>query len=46
MRLFVKQRFFSFLDSFDVFDENKNAVFHVKGKLNFGHYLEVPKQYN
>lgn len=41
MRLFVKQRFFSFLDSFDVYDESKNVVFHVKGKLNFGHYLEV-----
>lgn len=41
MRLRFKQRFFSWLDSYDVFDENENTVFTVEGKLSWGHRLEI-----
>ena len=34
MRLYFKQRFFSWLDSYDIFDENGNTVFTVEGQLS------------
>lgn len=39
MKLLFKQRMFSWLDSYDIFDENGNTVFTVKGELSFGHSL-------
>lgn len=33
MKLVLKQRLFSWLDSYDVCDEYGNAVFSVKGRL-------------
>lgn len=41
MRLLFKQRFFSWLDSYDIYDENGNTVFTVEGKLAFGHRLDI-----
>lgn len=41
MKLLFKQRLFSWLDSYDIFDENNNIVFTVKGQLAFGHRLNV-----
>ena len=41
MRLIFKQRMFSWLDSYDVYDERGNVYFRVKGKLSFGHCLEI-----
>ncbi len=41
MKLLFKQRFFSWLDSYDVFDENGNTVFTVEGQLSLGHCLHV-----
>ena len=41
MRLLFKQRFFSWLDSYDVFDESGAAVFRVKGEISFGHKLRI-----
>ena len=41
MKLLFKQRLFSWLDSYDIFDENNNTVFTVKGQLAFGHRLNV-----
>ncbi len=41
MRLFFKQRLFSWFDSYDIYDENNNTVFTVKGKLDWGHRLEI-----
>lgn len=41
MKLELKQRMFSFLDSYDVRDEYGCAVFTVKSRLAFGHYFEV-----
>lgn len=39
--LLFKQRMFSWLDSYDIFDENNNVVYTVKGQLAFGHRLNV-----
>lgn len=41
MRLVLKQRMFSWFDSYDVCDEYGNAVFSVKGRLSWGHLLEI-----
>lgn len=41
MRLLFKQRFFSWLDSYDIFDENGNTVFTVRGELAWGHLLRI-----
>lgn len=41
MRLLFKQRFFSWLDSYDIFDENQNTVYTVKGELSWGHCLKI-----
>ena len=42
MKLVLKQRLFSWFDSYDVCDEYGNAVFSVKGRLAWGHLLEAP----
>ena len=39
MRLLFKQRFFSWFDSYDIYDEDGNTVFTVEGKLAWGHCL-------
>lgn len=41
MRLLFRQRFFSWLDSYDVFDEAGDAVYTVKGELSWGHKLQI-----
>jgi uncharacterized protein YxjI len=41
MRLLFKQRLFSWLDSYDVFDEEGNTVYTVKGQVSFGHCLKI-----
>ena len=41
MRLLFKQRLFSWFDSYDIFDENNNVVFTVKGQLAWGHRLNI-----
>ncbi len=41
MKLLFKQRLFSWFDSYDIYDENNNTVFTVKGKLDWGHLLEI-----
>lgn len=41
MRLLFKQRFFSWLDSYDIYDENGNTVYTVEGKLSWGHCLHI-----
>ena len=41
MKLLFKQRFFSWFDSYDIFDENGNTVFVVKGELAWGHLLRI-----
>lgn len=41
MKLLFKQRFFSWFDSYDIFDENGTVVFTVKGQLSWGHMLRI-----
>ena len=42
MKLLVKQRAFSWTDSYDVYDENENAKYFVKAEfLSLGHRLHV-----
>ncbi len=41
MKLLFKQRFFSWLDSYDIYDENGNTVYTVESKLSLGHCLHV-----
>ena len=41
MKLYFKQRFFSWFDSYDVYDESGMEVFAVKGELSWGHLLRI-----
>ena len=41
MKLLFKQRFFSWFDSYDIYDEDGNTVFVVKGELSWGHLLRI-----
>ncbi|HIR94409.1 MAG TPA: LURP-one-related family protein [Candidatus Egerieimonas intestinavium] len=41
MRLLFKQRVFSWLDSYDIYDEQGNTVYTVEGKLSWGHCLKI-----
>ncbi|MFV0352245.1 MAG: LURP-one-related/scramblase family protein [Oscillospiraceae bacterium] len=41
MKLLFKQRFLSWFDSYDIYDEMGNVVFTVEGKLSWGHRLEI-----
>ena len=41
MRLLFKQRFFSWFDSYDIYDDMGNTVFTVKGQLSWGHCLKI-----
>lgn len=42
MRLLIKQRVFSWTDSYDIYDENGNGKYFVKAEFfSFGHQLHV-----
>lgn len=41
MKLLFKQRFFSWFDSYDIYDEAGNTVFVVKGQPSWGHCLKI-----
>ena len=41
MRLLFKQRFFSWFDSYDIYNEDQKPVFTVKGQLSWGHRLLI-----
>ena len=41
MKLHFRQRVFSWLDSYDVFDDMGRPVYTVKGKLAWGHKLYI-----
>lgn len=41
MRLYFRQRFFSWFDSYDVYDEAGNTIFQVQGQLAWGHCLKI-----
>ena len=41
MKLLFKQRLFSWLDTYDIYNEYGETAFTVEGKLAWGHKLEV-----
>lgn len=41
MKLLFKQRFFSWFDSYDIFDEGGHTLYTVKGQLAWGHLLKI-----
>lgn len=41
MKLLFKQRIFSWFDSYDIYDEQENTVYIVKGQLSWGHCLKI-----
>lgn len=45
MKLLFKERFFSWFDSYDIFDEAGDTVYTVKGQLAWGHCLKIFDKY-
>ena len=41
MQLLFRQRFFSWFDSYDIYDARGSVVYTVEGKLDWGHRLHV-----
>lgn len=41
MKLLFKQRFFSWFDSYDIYNEQGDTVFTVEGQLSWGHCLHI-----
>ena len=41
MKLIFKQRFFSWLCSYDIYDEQGNTLYTVQGQLAWGHCLKI-----
>jgi len=41
MKLLFKQRFFSWFDSYDIYNETGETVYTVKGQLAWGHCLKI-----
>jgi len=41
MKLVFKQRFFSWFDSYDIYNEVGETVYVVKGQLSWGHCLKI-----
>lgn len=41
MKLLFKQRVFTWIDSYDIYDESGNVVYIVKGQLSWGHKLHI-----
>ena len=41
MKMLFKQRLFSWLDSYDIFDETGDTLYTVKGQLSWGHCFRI-----
>ena len=41
MKLLFKQRFFSWFDSYDIYNEAGETVYTVKGQFSWGHCLKI-----
>lgn len=41
MKLRFRQRFFSWFDSYDIYDEANRKVYTVRGQLSWGHRLKI-----
>lgn len=44
MKLLFRQRIFSWLDSYDIYNERGEAVLTVRGQLSWGHCLKIFNQ--
>ncbi|WP_418564039.1 LURP-one-related/scramblase family protein [Holdemanella biformis] len=44
MKLLFKQRFFSWFDSYDTYNEDGQVIYQVEGKLSWGHKLVIYDQ--
>lgn len=45
MKLLFKQRFFSWLDSYDIYAEDGSILFQVESRLDWGHRLHILDAY-
>ncbi len=41
MRMYFKQRLFSWFDSYDIYNEQGNPIYVVKGQISWGHCLKI-----
>ncbi len=41
MKLLFRQRFFSWFDSYDIYDEEGRTLYTVEGQLSWGHCLHI-----
>lgn len=41
MKLILKQKVFSWFDTYNIYDENENIIYKVKGELAWGHLLRL-----
>ena len=46
MKLYFKQRFLSWFDSYDIYNENGEVEFRVEGELSWGHLLKIYDYYD
>lgn len=44
MKLLFKQRFFSWFDSYDIYNEDGQVIYQVEGRLSWGHKLVIYDQ--
>lgn len=45
MKLLFKQRFFSWFDTYDIYNEDGSVAYTVKGQLAWGHLLKIFDQH-
>ena len=41
MKLLLKQKVFSWFDSYNIYDENENVIYKIKGEFSWGHLLRI-----
>lgn len=41
MKLLIKQKVFSWFDSYNIYNENENVIYKVKGEFAWGHLLRI-----
>lgn len=41
MKMLFKQKFFSWFDRYDIYDEEGNILYYVQGELSLGHQLRI-----
>ena len=41
MKLLLRQRVFAWFDSYDIYDEDGNVCYTVKGQLSWGHCFRI-----